>query len=355
MNSNSVCSFYLLFLAANANGYNTSTDFVLVADRVNAAIFIGDLGDFDLSPLPLGNLSAPIAVDYDPVDGMVYWTDFVDTTILRAHLDGSRREILIWSGLVEPNGLALDYHTRLMFWTDGRRGNKIERASMDGGDRRVIVSQHLKKPRAIAVDQKERHIYWSSWGNRAKIERADYNGNHRMVLVDASIIWPNGIALDLTGGLLYWGDAQRNTLERSDLSGNNRRTLFNFTGIYPFDLAVHGDTLYWTDWNSDFVLKLNMTQMEVYAAGSHIFSRATGIHVHCTQGSPINAGTDHINTNDPTPLAFSESTASLPTTIAPVVENGIDAWDGISHRSAGAVHLANIFPMVVIQVLLVSI
>ena len=48
-----------------------------------------------LSSLPLANLRNPVAVDYDPYEEMIYWTDYTDHSISRAHLNGSHQEILV--------------------------------------------------------------------------------------------------------------------------------------------------------------------------------------------------------------------------------------------------------------------
>ena len=52
----------------------------------------------DLAPLPLSGVVRPLAVDYDPVDKMVYWTD-IDSVpsaqIARAHLDGSNQMTIV--------------------------------------------------------------------------------------------------------------------------------------------------------------------------------------------------------------------------------------------------------------------
>ncbi len=77
----------------------------------------------------------------------MYWTDWgEEPKIERANLDGSDRIQLINHtkdrDLGWPNGLALDYDTGKMYWSDAKF-DKIEMANMDGTERRTLVSDDL--------------------------------------------------------------------------------------------------------------------------------------------------------------------------------------------------------------------
>ncbi|VDO82840.1 unnamed protein product [Soboliphyme baturini] len=90
-------------------------------------------------------------VDYDPVEGYVYWSDSELKMIRRVKLDGSDESDVVISEFDESDGIALDWVARNIYWTDaGTR--RIEVASLDGHARRILVSTGLTHPRAIAVD-----------------------------------------------------------------------------------------------------------------------------------------------------------------------------------------------------------
>lgn len=55
------------------------------------------------------------------------------------------------AGLLSPEGLAVDYVHRTMYWTDSGR-DRVERANLDGSERRTLFDVDLVNPRAIAVD-----------------------------------------------------------------------------------------------------------------------------------------------------------------------------------------------------------
>ena len=73
----------------------------------------------------------------------MYWTDWGESpNIARAFLDGSNRERIIDTGLGWPNGLAIDYGERKIFWGDAKT-DRIETANMDGSGRRVLLDKNL--------------------------------------------------------------------------------------------------------------------------------------------------------------------------------------------------------------------
>lgn len=59
-------------------------------------------------------------------------------------------EVLI-SDVHTPDGIAIDWVGRKMYWTDGGF-NMIEVAELDGGNRLTLFNMDLQEPRAIVVD-----------------------------------------------------------------------------------------------------------------------------------------------------------------------------------------------------------
>lgn len=56
-------------------------------------------------------------------------------------------------GLRRPEGLAVDWSSQKIYWTDsGIETNRIEVSNYDGTHRKVLFWQNLDQPRAIAVD-----------------------------------------------------------------------------------------------------------------------------------------------------------------------------------------------------------
>lgn len=59
--------------------------------------------------------------------------------------------VIACAGLVSPEGLAVDWVSRTVFYTDSAL-DLIGVAALDGSYRKVIVDSGLINPRAIAVD-----------------------------------------------------------------------------------------------------------------------------------------------------------------------------------------------------------
>ena len=100
-------------------------------------------------------IQEPVAVDYDPVEGKIYWTDAALKLVARAFPNGSSVEVIAYNGVETPIGLAVDYVGRKVFWTDEGTG-KIEVARLDGSSRRSLITSSIENPRAILLDVPER-------------------------------------------------------------------------------------------------------------------------------------------------------------------------------------------------------
>ena len=86
---------------------------LLLARRTDLRSISLDTPDFTDVVLQYNNIKHTIAVDYDPVDGYVYWTDDEVRTIKRAHLDGTGKHINIYH---ECEGRIEKSVPRITFW-----------------------------------------------------------------------------------------------------------------------------------------------------------------------------------------------------------------------------------------------
>ena len=102
----------------------------------------------------LGNTPRPEALDYDPQERFIYWSDLQLRQILSAQPDGSAEKIIANNGLQSPKGLAVDYVGRNLYWTDFD-ANRIEVSKLNGSYRKVLVSQNIQKPMDIVLDLKD--------------------------------------------------------------------------------------------------------------------------------------------------------------------------------------------------------
>jgi len=69
----------------------------------------------------------------------LYWTDWGDNPkIERSFLDGSSRSSVINTDLGFPNGLALDYTAKQIYWADALK-DRIETSDLHGRNRNQLV------------------------------------------------------------------------------------------------------------------------------------------------------------------------------------------------------------------------
>ncbi|KAL1780690.1 nidogen-2 [Sigmodon hispidus] len=232
--------------------------------------------------------SIVVGIDYDCQERMVYWTDVAGRTISRASLEaGAEPEAIITSGLISPEGLAIDHFRRTMYWTDSGL-DKIERARLDGSERKILFHTDLVNPRAITVDPIRGNLYWTDWNREApKIETSSLDGENRRILINKDIGLPNGLTFDPFSKLLCWADAGTKKLECTLPDGTGRRVIQNHLN-YPFSIVSYADHFYHTDWRRDGVISVNkdsgqFTDEYLPEQRSHLYG-ITAVYPYCPTG-----------------------------------------------------------------------
>ncbi|XP_055944113.1 low-density lipoprotein receptor-related protein 8-like [Argiope bruennichi] len=236
-----------------------------------------DLRKIDLETseytLVASGLRSAVAIDYDYAKKIVVWTDVLEGKVYSAPLrTGEPVTEVADSGIVTPDGLAVDWIHELVYWTD--TGIDAINVVQINGDRRTLFKKNLDEPRAIVVNPLEGWMFWADWGV-AKIERAGMDGTHRSVIISKDIQWPNGLALDLVSRKIFWADAKLHIISCADFDGSNQNVILSSASEvkHPFSLDVFEDWLYWTDWESEAILKVDkFTGKSLRMVGSGISS-----------------------------------------------------------------------------------
>ncbi|XP_041357681.1 very low-density lipoprotein receptor-like [Gigantopelta aegis] len=204
-----------------------------------------------------------VAMDFDYVDNMLFWTDVAVEQVLKANLDNiSDVKVVADNKTVQtPDGLAVDWIYKHIYWTDTGL-DRIQVSTMDGSMRKTLVDTDLDEPRAIVVDPQNGYMYWTDWGNKAKIEKCGMNGQGRVSIIEADdnthdIVWPNGLTIDYVDQRLYWIDAKLHKISSINLNGGDMKVVLcsHVHLNHPFAVTVFEDYLYWTDWPSESVRK----------------------------------------------------------------------------------------------------
>ncbi|RMX48585.1 hypothetical protein pdam_00017141 [Pocillopora damicornis] len=99
----------------------------------------------------------PIALDYDPVEDRVYWSDVAQGLIVSAFTNATSLKILFRCNILSPEGLVIDHVARNIYWTDTGT-NRIEVARLDGSGRKELINTGLDEPRAIILDERNGQV-----------------------------------------------------------------------------------------------------------------------------------------------------------------------------------------------------
>uniref|UniRef100_A0A0R3T0K6 Low-density lipoprotein receptor n=1 Tax=Rodentolepis nana TaxID=102285 RepID=A0A0R3T0K6_RODNA len=105
----------------------------------------------------------PTALAIDPINRYLFFNVWSGTRgrIERTWLDGTHREVIVdHNHTVWPNGIALDFESRHLYYVDAYLG-VISRVDYSGANPKQIVSGHLQHP--FGFDLLGDNLYWSDW------------------------------------------------------------------------------------------------------------------------------------------------------------------------------------------------
>ncbi|XP_066143818.1 prolow-density lipoprotein receptor-related protein 1 [Euwallacea fornicatus] len=235
---------------------------LLLANRY----YIREVNLFGESNLIAHNLTNAVALDYDWETQCIYWSDVthLGSTIKRMcdYKKNGPVETLHSSTLQNPDGLAVDWVGRNLYWCD-KGTDTIEVSTLSGKHRRVLHSKDLEEPRAIAMDPINRYMYWTDWGSRVHIGKSGMDGSNPRVIVNKNLGWPNALTISYETAEIFWSDAREDYIAVADMEGNNVKIFAsrdknpNLPLHHVFSIDVWEDDVYWTDWELKGIQRCN--------------------------------------------------------------------------------------------------
>ena len=203
------------------------------------------------------NQSNAVALDFDYKSKCAFWSDVTaqGSSLRKLCKVGEESKILNLATLQNPDGLAVDWVGRNLYWCD-KGSDTIEVSNLDGKYRKVLINEGLQEPRALALNPLEGYLYWSDWGDKPHIGRSYLDGSNPTVLISENLGWPNALTIAFDTNELFFGDAREDYIAYSNLDGSNVRKIVS-RALNPglnlhhiFALTVFEDFIYWTDWET---------------------------------------------------------------------------------------------------------
>ncbi|XP_010220324.1 PREDICTED: low-density lipoprotein receptor-related protein 5 [Tinamus guttatus] len=234
--------------------------------------------------LPMHGLRNVKAIDYDPLDKLIYWVDGRQNIIKRAKDDGTQPFTVMstpnqsQNPEKQPHDLSIDIYSHTLYWTC-EATNSVNVHRLNGEAIGMVLRGDHDKPRAIVVNAERGYMYFTNMQERApKIERAALDGTEREVLFTTGLIRPVALVIDNKLGKLFWVDADLKRIESCDLSGANRVTLEDSNILQPMGLTVLGNHLYWIDRQQQMIERVEKTNGYKRTRIQGRIAHLTGIH-----------------------------------------------------------------------------
>nr|XP_002125537.4 uncharacterized protein LOC100176236 isoform X1 [Ciona intestinalis] len=278
-----------LVLARDATNCVVPNNFILSTSLDEGTIMLTSLDPGSpRTPVVLAQAHQPSAVDYDPIDQMVYWSDVGMNGIYRKPLNVSAPELFLQDGIGTVDGIAVDWENRHLYFTNvgwsnmgfpyqgsttrGTPYHRIEMVGLRGGNKRkILTSSGLDRPRDIVIDTSAGMLIVSDWGNSPKVVQFDLDGQNPQELT-VNVENPNGLALH--NGTLYITDShytsghvrangtivyhRQPTIMRYDTIRKTSTELTDITMEVPFGLTYHQGSLFFADWGLGGIYEVNM-------------------------------------------------------------------------------------------------
>ncbi|KAH1006209.1 hypothetical protein HUJ05_006962 [Dendroctonus ponderosae] len=247
-------------LDGNSCKANSTTKVSLLLANRQVVYYIREIDLLGNSNLIAHNLTNAVALDYDWATQCIYWSDVTQLGSSIKRLCNYKAnstitteiqiETLQASTLQNPDGLAVDWVGRNLYWCD-KGTDTIDVSTLDGKHRKTLHSTDLEEPRAVALDPINRYMYWTDWGTRVHIGKAGMDGSSPKVIISKNLGWPNALtisyetselhhvfAIDVWEDFVYWTDWETKSIERCNkYTGENCSTILS-TVHRPMDVRV---------------------------------------------------------------------------------------------------------------------
>ncbi|XP_021351873.1 prolow-density lipoprotein receptor-related protein 1-like isoform X3 [Mizuhopecten yessoensis] len=215
-----------------------------------------DLLDANYNVIPtitIPNVDKPTAIDYDLEAERLYWSDSSLNLINSAYINGSGVETIIDSGISSPQGFAIDWLSKNMYFSSLPSGGQDQKASISvaklNGAFRVEIPLDIigNNPRSLAVLPTEGLLFWAdqTLGTGSFIIcRSKMDGSDSRIISQPQ----HPVNLQVDPGAqkrLYWIELGGKVVHMSDIDGRNEKQLTNSKLQRLQAFTIHKDNTFY--------------------------------------------------------------------------------------------------------------
>jgi hypothetical protein len=205
--------------------------------------------------LPVSGIQNSYGMTIDTMHALLYISDYDGGQILQCDLDG-KNQVVFRSGLIGPNGLAIDYLQNQLYWDTDSGIQRGDLGNPDVGQQEDFVTGQANDPDGLSIDQGTRTIFWINYNGGVWRKKLDGTGEAEIIpLVEG-------------GSILVAGD--RIYYDQYIASGDIHLKSANFDGtgiailatgisrvVYALGFEPEGQKIYWGDRNPGTIMRAN--------------------------------------------------------------------------------------------------
>jgi PKD repeat protein len=224
------------------------------------------------SALAIGPFQDSYGLAIDTVHSKLYVSDFDAKKIYQCDPDG-KNLIVFRSGLLGPDGLAIDYAANRLYWDTDDGIQRADISNSDVNQKEDFVTGQSNDPEGVSIDPVNSKLYWINYngglwmknlngtgeteiipaieggstlavGNKLYFDQwvatgdihlksSNLNGTGISTITTGISKVVFGIGYDSENNKIYWGDRSVGKIMRGDLDGSNIETWYQKTGSSP--------------------------------------------------------------------------------------------------------------------------
>lgn len=207
-------------------------------------------------------------VDYDAINGKVYFTDATNGTLMRSDLDGSEMEEVA-GGFTTPRDLAVDTDNNKIYVVD-RAAHEVVAVNPESGAKVVLYSNaaHGLGELPVGIDYYDGNVYITCVEIDAEaVWKGPVNGSGVTRIINYSTGgYGYAIAVDKVNEKIYFDNHDKGQIMRANLDGTGVVAVADKVGkVYGIAVDNTNNKIYWSDTGDKLIKKANLDGSDVVA------------------------------------------------------------------------------------------